>query len=574
MAELGRRTPLRLASALAITVFIESVATSGDLYAQVVPPTGESGRTEKRFEPQKVPRSSEEPVLPEMKEPGVPKQEKAVEFILSGVVVQGATVYEQADLQEHFQEFIGKEVTLADLEKIAASITARYRNDGYILTRVVVPSQTIKNGIARLRVIEGYIDKIMIEGNIRGSRELLRVYANQIAQSRPLNSEVMEGYLLLMRDLPGVYVRSVLQPSKDMPGAANLHIAVEHEIANNFASFDNRGSRYIGPFQIGLGTRLNSAFGAYERTGVRVITTTQPKELKFIEMTHEDQLGGEGTVLETNASYTRSHIGFDLSGLSIISRNLNLGFKVRHPFIRSRAKNLSAALGFDYRNSKTKTLGDRLTYDRIRAIRGAVDFDFIDRLQGINLFSGTMSRGLEIFHSTERNGIDLSRPRGFTEFTKFNMEASRLQSLQAVAPGLSVLASASGQYSFQSLLASEEFGVGGARFGRAYDPSEITGDHGVATVLEVRYGREREAEVLKGYQVYTFYDFGAVWNKDTEVGENSQTSVASTGVGVRLNVTDYVSGSLEFAAPLTGTVNTRGDSGDEPRVLFAMSARY
>ena len=559
---------------LAITVFIESVVTAGDLYAQVVPPTAEPGRTEKRFEPQKAPRSSEEPVLPEMKEPGIPHQEKAVKFILSGVVIQGATVYEQADLQEHYQEFIGKEVTLAELEEIAASITVRYRNDGYILTRVIVPSQTIKNGIVHLRVIEGYIDKIMIEGNIRGTRELLRVYANQIAQSRPLNSKVLERYLLLMRDLPGVYVRSVLQPSKEMPGAADLHIAVEHEVVNSFASFDNRGSRYIGPYQIGLGTRLNSALGAYERTGVRVITATQNKELRFIEVTHEDQLGSEGTVLETNASFTRSRIGFDLKDLGIVSRNLNVGARVRHPFIRSRAKNLSATLGFDYRNSKSKTLGNRLTYDRIRAFRGAVDFDFIDRLQGINLLSGTVSQGLEILHSTERNGIDLSRPRGFTEFTKFNMEASRLQSLQAVASGLSVLASASGQFSLQNLLASEEFGVGGARFGRAYDPSEITGDHGVAAVVEVRYGREHEAEVLKGYQVYAFYDFGVVWNKDTEVGESSQTSVASTGAGVRLNILDYVSGSLEYAAPLTGTVKARGDSGDEPRVFFALSARF
>ena len=251
-------------------------------------------------------------------------------------------------LVKYYKKFIGKEVALAELEEIAALITARYRNDGYILTQVVVPSQTIKNGIVHLRVIEGYIDKIIIEGDIRGSKGLLRAYANKFAESRPLNSKVLERYLLLMRDLPGVNVRSVLQPSKEKSGAANLHIAVEHEVVKSFASFDNRGSRYIGPYQIGLGTRLNSVLGAYERTGVRVLTATQFKELRFLELTHEDQLGSEGTILKTKATLTRSNIGFDLSDLGIVSRNLNLGARVSHPFIRSRTNNLSAALAFDY----------------------------------------------------------------------------------------------------------------------------------------------------------------------------------------------------------------------------------
>ena len=199
LAELGRRTPLRLVSALAITVFIESVVTAGVLYAQQVPTTAQPGRTDKRFEPQKVPRSSEEPVIPEMKEPGLPHQEKAVQFVLVGLVIQGATVYDQAELHKLYKVYIGKEVSLAELEKIAALITAHYRNDGFILTRVVVPSQTIKNGIAHLRVIEGFIDKIIIEGEILGSKELLRSYANEIAKSRPLKSGDLERYLLLTR---------------------------------------------------------------------------------------------------------------------------------------------------------------------------------------------------------------------------------------------------------------------------------------------------------------------------------------------------------------------------------------
>lgn len=47
--------------------------------------------------------------------------------------------------------------------------------------------------------------------------------------------------------------------------------------------------------------------------------------------------------------------------------------------------------------------------------------------------------------------------------------------------GLNPYLAATAQTSFgQSLLSPKQFGVGGSQFGRGYDPSEITGDSGVA----------------------------------------------------------------------------------------------
>jgi len=173
----------------------------------------------------------------------------------------------------------------------------------------------------------------------------------------------------------------------------------------------------------------------------------------------------------------------------------------------------------------------------------------------------------------------LSRRNGKYNFSKVNLEYSRLQYLSFITPGLNILGSVIGQYAFSQLLSDEEFGVGGDEFGRVYDPSELTGDHGLAGKLELQWGQNtafEDFEALTGYQLYVFYDLGAVWQIDSRAKAltSSRQSLASVGMGVRFNLWDNVSGLVEVATPLTRDVAARGADGDEARVFFNVGARF
>ena len=39
-------------------------------------------------------------------------------------------------------------------------MSARYRNDGYILSQVIVPAQSVEGGVVRLQAIEGHVAAI------------------------------------------------------------------------------------------------------------------------------------------------------------------------------------------------------------------------------------------------------------------------------------------------------------------------------------------------------------------------------------------------------------------------------
>ena len=114
--------------------------------------------------------------------------------------------------------------------------------------------------------------------------------------------------------------------------------------------------------------------------------------------------------------------------------------------------------------------------------------------------------------------------------------------------------------------------MGGVSFGRAFDPSEITGDQGLALSLELQRAFDVKMKFLRNLQAYVFFDYGSVWNRiATPTGAKKQ-DLASAGVGARFNLTKHFSGYLEIAKPLNEKVASEGNK--DPRVFFSLSATY
>jgi hemolysin activation/secretion protein len=127
----------------------------------------------------------------------------------------------------------------------------------------------------------------------------------------------------------------------------------------------------------------------------------------------------------------------------------------------------------------------------------------------------------------------------------------------------------SAQIADKALLASEEFKLGGATFGRGFDDGELSGDEGVAGLLELRYAVPLRAGPT--LQLYGFYDHGKVWNDDP-VTLLDGVELASVGGGLRANLTDNLSADLQVAKPLRRDVATKGDRA--ARFFAAFTARF
>lgn len=171
-------------------------------------------------------------------------------------------------------------------------------------------------------------------------------------------------------------------------------------------------------------------------------------------------------------------------------------------------------------------------------------------------------------NATDSGSLRRTRPSGREDFTKITANAMRIQ--QITTP-LRIVAAVNGQYALSQLFASEEFGYGGAPFGRAYDPSQLTGDHGFAARAEAQYTTPYQDDFLRSLELYSFYDIGSVWHIDNTDRE-WRDSAASMGAGVRFTLSTRLIGYMEVADPLTGNVPTRGDEGTSPRFFFSLTA--
>lgn len=537
-------------------------------YAQVLPGSARPDAIERqyRIEDQR-PDVGRAPLI-ETQEPQAKEIRGGVAFELNGIEIENGTVYGEAELEHLYKDKIGTKVTLGELNGIANSITSYYRNKGYILTRAVVPPQRADKGVVKIRIVEGFVNDVRIEGDAKDSKPI-QAYADKIRASKPLNASVLERYLLLMDDLPGVEARAVLQPSASTPGASDVVVTVTRKRLEGSVNFDNRGSRFLGAYQLGGTVAANNVFTDEDQTQLRVINTPfESEELFYSELRHEMQLGGEGTKLVFSGNHIRTEPGSSVALLEFQGESNSFTIGANHPILRSRQSNWFVSGDFTMRNVDVNSLGADFYYDRTRVLSLGTAYDFVDSLNSINRLDANISKGFAFGTSSSQ---PTSRANGEQSFWKMTGRASRIQ---PISGPFSVYAAASGQYSLDPLLASEEFAIGGAEFGSAYDPAEITGDSGLAGRFELQYNQAPEA-FIDQYQLYAFYDLGRVWNRSPIPGSESEhISLSSAGIGARFNIADSLSGSVEGALPLTKTVSAFGADGDDPRAFFALQYRF
>lgn len=116
----------------------------------------------------------------------------SAQFVLKTIKIEGATAYGEAELKPLYAAKLGTKITLDDLGDIAADITAYYRNHGYILTRAVVPPQRAEGGAVTIRIVEGYVSNVKLQGDVGNGRKLIQAYADKIRAAKPLDAATLE----------------------------------------------------------------------------------------------------------------------------------------------------------------------------------------------------------------------------------------------------------------------------------------------------------------------------------------------------------------------------------------------
>lgn len=554
-----------------LIIAVSLLALPGVAISQVpsqLPGSVDAGRIDQREKritpgPSVATPSKSETVMPEITPPA---QSKHITMTLRAVKITGMTAFTSAQVEDIYSPYIGRVITMDTLWLIAGQMTERYRQAGYFLSQVTVPEQEIKDDVVRLHVVEGYIGDIQFNDK-KARKPLVKKWLSKLQSYRPLTTDQLESALLQLNDLPGISLRAVLEPMKDVKAPGAVRLVLEHREKSQYSgqiNFDNNGSLFLGPYQ--MSAHLQATLLPMQKTTFMVLTTRPTNELKYGSIRHEIAVLPGGT-LEAYASRTHAAPGDTLAIQEIRSDSTLLGAAFRYQFLRQRQQNLSGLVALESRNTQSDILGTPLTRDAVRAVRGTLDYEVADNWRGYNLISVTFSRGVDAFGASKANALNLSRAEATPDFRKLQANVSRIQS---ITPEWILTAASAMQKASGPLYSSEEFGYGGQSFGRAYDDSEITGDHGFAVMAELKYNGLSTWNGLQAVP-YGFYDIGLVWNEDQE--QTRRAVGSSGGTGVRLTSENGFTADFGMAFPLAREI-AKPLYGNEKNPRYRMKISY
>jgi hemolysin activation/secretion protein len=516
--------------------------------AAQTPLKSELGREQRRFQLPQLPKAQPAERFQPLAVPALPRRggldmdAASANFVLRSVRITGSTVYDSAEFRPFYAEFLGREVTLEKLRAVSKRITKKYADDGYVISRAAPPEKDPNaEGAIVIRAIEGYIERVEWPATISRYRDFFSDYAAKITAERPLNVRTLQHYLD-SSDLPGLKFTYKWKALRPADGAFVLIVTITEKPLDLLVRLDNRGTSEKGPYQSLTSATFNNLFGRHEALTIAYANTLKLDELEYLAGKYRQILNIEGLAFLFNGTYSTGRPGAELRPLDYRYKSTNFETGLSYAILRSLERNLTLSGLLFASESSSNLLGLPFSDDRLRGVRLLLDGDSVDGFKGNNQWNLTLSQGFKGLGSTQMGSVLASVGNGRSDFTKVEASANRTQKLGG---GFSTYVSASSQYGFNPELSPEQCGYGGRDFGRAFDPSQLSGDRCWMALGELRYDVwQKPADARPSAQLFGFIDHGKIYFAHPLPGFPSADGGSSAGGGFRFDwehlKTDFV----------------------------------
>jgi hemolysin activation/secretion protein len=475
--------------------------------------------------------------------------------------VVGSSVFPDEELARITEPYTRRELSTEELIEVRDAITRHYIAHGYISSGAVIPSQTAEDGIVEIRVIEGRLAEISIEGTRRFRPGYLRDRL-ELAARAPLNIHALEQRLQLFQQDPRFrQIHAALEPGA-VRGESVLTVRAEEESPTGLRFYTaNDESPSIGSWRGALYAEHRNPTG---RGDVLAASFGMTSGLDEWDLSYSLPISARDTILELYLRDSQSEVvEHTFDDLDIESETTTWGASLSHPFYRTSRAELRAGVAGELRRSETSLLGERFSFSL-----GADDGEW--KLSLLRLFQEWTSRsrsdvfaarstfnfGLDLFDATDvhRDPSGMSVPDG--TFFSWLGQLQWARRLPERYRGTQVVFRTDLQLTRDPLPPIEQFSVGGLRTVRGYRENQLVRDNALVSSIELRIPMLRSRLGQDLLQLAPFADFGRAWNEEKTP---SPKTIASLGVGLRLTLSDRVSMAAYWGGRLR-KVGRRGNN--------------
>lgn len=478
-------------------------------------------------------------------------EETGLSFELKRVVCNASEILTQEELDAVTQNYIGRQVTVKDLQEMAEKITDLYRQKGYMTCGAMLPPQRIHEGVVEIRLVEGKTGEVNIKGN-RYTKDTYITDRLGLKSGEVANIDKLNRDLRWFHGTNDLQLRVVMKPGSQ-EGTTDYEImAFEPQNQSVTLYVDNDGYKSSGRWREGFFYNLRSLSELRDALRGSFIRS---QGTKAWTLGYSLPVSKRGMRLDLNYAANKTEVlKGELKPLGVSGKSTSYSLTWRVPFEITEHSRHEAGLQYVQQTTETKLgRGTSLVVpwvdDRIRRVVPYAAFTHYGD-----------SAVLYHKHSllwAQRKDID-----GVKEAAKLYRLNSFWQ--KRCKDGQFVQARLDAQLSSNGYIGSaDRFFIGGVNTVRGYEEGFIGGDRGLVMGLDYHIPLDQ----TKRYYVFPFFDWGTVGGKTAP----AHRQLMSTGVGLEARY-KYLYSTLIFGFPLKKKFYD--DHLSSARVDFSLSATF
>ena len=472
--------------------------------------------------------------------------------------VIGSTIFSQSELTELLKSYTNRPISFTELIQAQQAITKLYTDQGYITSGTFIPPQTLTEGIVRIEVVEGSIEKIEVKGLKRLPASYVTSRLKKATQA-PLNQQQLLEALQMLQLNPLVDRLSAELGVGTSPGSSILTVEITQASAFSASlRLDNQRVPSVGSDRRIVELTHANLLGFGDRFNARYYNTDGSDALDDLSYTIPVN-AANGTLGFSYRLIDSEVIEAPFDDLDIESEFRQYSLTYRQPIMQTPNRELALGL-----------IGDRQTSD-VNLLDNFVQGE--TRINALRFFQEYTQRSEQevlALRSQFSIGIDgsLLNLNGDEIDEEFYVWRGQAQYVRLLNRDISLLLRSDLQLADRPLIPIEQFSLGGALTVRGYRQDLVLSDNGLFASAELRTSIARIPKWQTNLQLTPFFDFGTAWNRN-DITVLPRESLYSVGLGLRLEVGERFNARIDYGIPLA-ELDVDKDSLQENGIYFAI----
>ncbi len=485
---------------------------------------------------------------------------------ITKVEVSGNTVIDNSEIEAIISNYPAPLLNFNDLLQLAQRLTDLYVKKGYITSGAFLPQQKIVDGVAQIKIVEGKLERLKIEGRKRLQDKVIRSYFPDL--ETPLNVNDLERQLKkLERNASIQKVNGELVRGTSSSSSVLILEIEESPPFQTTLAFNNYRSPSIGEYQgiilssysnlLGIGDRFSGQYNLTEGFDAYSLGLSLPL-YSLDGMIEFEYREGDSRIIEDR--FRAADIRAETDSISL---------QYRQAIVESVTREVAISFGLERRKEQTFLLDEFFSFtpgaESGRSVTSAVNVtgEWTERSsKSVLALRSQVSFGLDFWEAT----INDDGPDGRFMIWRGGLEW--VNALNRERDLLFVFRLAT-QLTPDSLLTSEKFTIGGKGTVRGSRENEELGDNGFVGTIEIYIPLYKSIQNQTSLNLIPFIDGGVVWDNDG----GHANSLMSLGLGLSWNFAPWGRARLDYGVLLIDQNNGSNNSLQENGLTFSVEIK-